>query len=453
MDSKRGFTSRLGFILSMAAFSIGIGNLWKFPYVVGNSGGGAFLLVYILMVLFVGIPVFLIELTLGRSSQLSPIAGMKKLTGKKKTGWTAIGWLGVVSIFLIVGYATMIVGAWTLGYLYKILTGELKGLDAAGMAEMFGKYSGSWGSIVFSLLCSILLLLCLNSGVKKGVERVCSILLPLLFIIMIALAIYANTLPGALDGLKWYLTPDFSKINASVISTAATQVFFSIGIGMLCAFVYGSYITKDTNLTQSVVITGVLDTCIAILAGLICTPALFAFNIEPTVGPSLIFVTLPQLFNAMGSFGNIFGAVFMLCVFFAGFTSVLGGEEALVATIADSTGMDRKKISMIVVGIVFVLSIFFTMSFGDTPLADFKILGLGFFDFADFIASGICLTLGSIVMLAFVLFKWGFKKFKDEANAGAVGKIKVYDWMRPYFCYALPVILIVVCYCIVRMYI
>lgn len=334
--------------MSMAAFSIGIGNLWKFPYVVGNNGGGAFLMVYLIIVLIIGVPAFLIELTLGRSSQLSPIGGMRKLEGKK-TGWSSIGWLGCVAIFIIVSYATMIVGGWTGGYIFKIVTGSLKGLTPDEIAGVFGSFCGDPIILVFAAFQALLLWLCLVSGVKKGVEKVCSILLPTLFVIMIILAIYANTLPGALDGLKWYVTPDFSAVTTDSIAAAATQVFFSIGIGMCCAFVYGSYIGKESNLTQSVTLTAVLDTLVAVLAGLICVPALFAFNIEPTAGPSLIFITLPQLFNAMGSFGTIFGALFMICVFFAGFTSILGGSEALVATICDSRGWGRKKAATVIV--------------------------------------------------------------------------------------------------------
>ncbi|MDO4554297.1 MAG: sodium-dependent transporter [Lachnospiraceae bacterium] len=453
MDNNRGFASRLGFIMSMAAFSIGVGNIWKFPYVVGNSGGGAFLIVYLAMVILVGYPTFLIEVGLGRSSGFSPIRGMQQLEKSKKTPWTMIGWLGALSVFIIVGYATMIVGGWTGGYIFKTISGSLQGLDADGISTAFSQYSGSNASLLFTLATYVLMWLCLNSGVKKGVEKVCSVLLPILFVIMIGLAIYSCVMPGGKEGLLWYIKPDFSKIDASVISAAATQVFFSIGIGMCCAFVYGSYISKDTNMTGSLALTALLDTTIAVLAGLICVPALFSFGIEPTTGPSLIFVTLPQLFNAMGSFGRIFGCLFMLCVYFAGFTSVLGGAESLVAILGDNTKRKRSQNCTIVVIALFILSIFFTRSFGTGFLSKIRILGMGLFDFGDFIASGICLTLGAILMLAYVLFRWGFDKFKEEINAGATGKIRIYDWMKPYFCIVLPIILIAVCYCIVRMYI
>lgn len=449
---KRGFASRLGFIMSMAAFCIGIGNLWKFPYVVGNNGGGAFLVVYLILVFLIGIPAFLIEVTLGRSAQLAPVVGMRRLEGKK-TPFSAVGWLASFAIYVINSFAIMIVGGWTGGYIIKTFSGAMKELNAEQVAAEFTAYSGSARSVCISIVEIVLLWLCLNGGIKKGVEKVCSVLLPLLLCIMIGLAVYSNLLPGAGEGLKWYLTPDFSKINLSVISAAATQVFFSIGIGMCCAFVYGSYFDREGDLPASLVTTALLDTFVAVLAGLLIVPALFSFGIEPTTGPALIFVTLPNLFNQMGGLGQIFGGCFMICVYFAGFTSLLGGSEALVANITDAFKCKRKYAATGVAAAQFLFSIVFTLSFGDGAVARFKALGLGFFDFADFLAEGLCLTAGTILMLMFVIFRWGFDRFLEEANRGAKGKIRVYGWMKPYFYFILPVLLIFVCYGIVRMYI
>ena len=451
MDNKRGFASRLGFIMSMAAFSIGIGNLWKFPYVVGNNGGGAFLLIYLLMVVLVGVPGFLIEITLGRSAQLSPISGMRRLEGKKKTPWIAIGIVGCAAIFIIVSYATTIVGGWTLGYILKVIDGSLSGLSAEEIANVFGGFSGNPKIMIYAAVEVLLLWICLVSGVKKGVEKICSILLPLLFVIMIGLAVYSNVLPGAFSGLMWYLTPDFSAVTASSIAAAATQVLFSIGIGMCCAYVYGSYITKNSNMVKSVALTAVLDTLVAVLAGLICVPALFAFGIEPTAGPSLIYITLPHLFNEMGSFGNVFGALFMLCVFFAGFTSILGGSEALVAVLCDSGKMKRKAAATLVVVAQFLFGFLFTLSFGGGVVSKFRALGMGLFDFFDFISSA-CLCLGALLMVLYVVFRWGFDKFREEANQGSSGVFRIRKWMKGYFCFVYPVVLVIVIYCIISGY-
>ena len=448
---KRGFSSSLGFLLSMAAFSIGIGNLWKFPYIVGANGGGAFLLVYLAIVLLVGIPGFLIELTLGRTSGLSPLKGMEKLEGGK-TGWSIIGVLGMFAIFTICSYATMIVGGWTGSYLVEIATGGLSQLDSAGIAEFFGAFAGSNTTIIFGALQAVLLWLCLCSGVKKGVEKVCSILLPTLFVILIVLAVYSNTLPGASEGLLWYLTPNMDNVSMNTVSAAACQVFYSIGMGQCGAFVYGSYIDKKTNLTKSVFTGAIMDTMCAVLAGLVIVPALFAFGIEPTAGPSLIFITLPHLFNAMGSFGTVFGMLFMICVFFAGFTSILGGSEGLVACICDKyENINRKTAATAICIAEFLFSILFVFSFRGGFFAEFTALGLGFFDFFDFLATA-AMGLGVMAMLCYVLFRWKFYKLQEEANAGATGKIRVYNWMKVYINYIYPLVMIFVLYCLFQSY-
>lgn len=452
MDNSRGFASKIGFIFSMAAFCIGIGNLWKFPYVVGASGGGAFLFVYLLIVLLVGIPMFLIEVTLGRSAQLSPIAGMNVLEGKK-TGWTIIGILEVIAIFGVCTFSGTVIGGWSLGYLWKAIDGSLVGLTPDEIGGVFGSFSGSNIVIVFSLINAVLLWACLTSGVKKGVEKVCSILMPTLLVTMILLAIYANTLDGAFEGLKWYLIPDFSKINVDVIGAAMAQVYFSVGIGMLVAFVYGSYCKKDQAMPGSLALTAVMDTSVAFLAGLICTPALFAFNMEPTAGPSLIFVTLPQLFNNMGGFGRVFGILFMLCVYAAGFSSMLGGCEALVASITDATKLTRKKAVVVVLVVLTLLAVFVTKSFDpESAISTWKFaFGFGLFDFIDFIAEGLCMPIAAVLLYFYAIWKWGFKKFQEEANMGSENaKFKIGNGLAFYFKYILPIFVILGAVAILR---
>ena len=454
MEQKRGFASRIGFIFSMAAFCIGIGNLWKFPYMVGNNGGGAFLLLYLAAVLLVGIPAFVIELTMGRKSRLSPIAGMRTLAGKEKTPWSVIGVLGCIAIFIMVSYAAMIVGGWTIGYIVKLISGSLSGLTPDELGAAFGSFTSQPINVVYSAIQVFLVWMCLCGGVKKGVEKVNSILMPVLLAIMIGLAAYSVCLPGAMEGLKWYLIPDFSKISMASVSAACVQVFYSIGVGMCCAYVYGSYFAPKGKLVGSAVTTAVMDTSVAVLAGLICVPALFVFGIEPTAGPSLIFVTLPNLFNSMGSFGLIFGLLFMICVFFAGFSSNIGGSEALVAVLCDAKpNWSRRKVSTIVCVAQFLFSILFILSFGGSAmLSNLKILNLGFFDFFDFVSS-LCLSLGTILMLAFLLFRWKFSGFMEAANEGSEGsKVKVYKWMKGYICYIYPIVLVVVFFFIMDVY-
>jgi len=449
--NRGGFASRIGFILSMAAFCIGIGNLWKFPYIVGNNGGGAFLIVYLILVIIIGIPAILIETTLGRTAQLSPAAGMRTLEGKNRTLWSCIGWMGTAAIFIICSYATMIVGGWAGGYIIKVVNGSMRNLGPEEIAGVFGEFAGSSWVIVLAAVQAVILWLCLCAGLKKGVEKVSKVLLPILLIIMIVLAVYANTLDGAFEGLKWYLTPDFSKVTLSTVAIAGMQIFYSIGIGQTGAFVYGSYISKKTNLVSSMSSTALLDTCVAVLAGLICVPALFAFSMEPTAGPSLIFITLPQLFNAMGGFGVAFGVLFMVCVYVAGFTSILGGSEAMVASLTDSKGIDRKKAATCIVIAEFLFSILFVMSFGTGKIAQISILNLGFFDFFDFVAS-FFMCLGAVAMFAYIATRWGFKKFQQEANEGATGKLRIHNWMKWYLWIVFPIVLLFIVYSIITSY-
>lgn len=456
MDNKikdRGFGSRIGYILSMAGFCIGVGNMWKFPYMVGANGGGAFLLCYIAMAIFVGIPLFLIEVQLGRSSQLSGISGMQKLTGKKGSFWNSIGWLGTVSGFIIGVYCLPLVGGWVLGYIFKIAGGSLRGMNNEQVIKAFADYSGSWNCVALTAVYAFFVWLIMNTGVKRGVEKLCKIAMPTLIVLLIGLAIYSNTLPGSRKGLLWYLTPDFSAITFNVLQAAAVQVFFSIGIGMCCGFVYGSYIKKDANMVGDTAGVAMLDTFVAILSGLVITPALFAFNIEPTSGSSLIFITLPQMFNAMSPVaGTLFGVLFLIAIFLAGTTTVVGFFEAVQTNLMDTLGWGRKKADLVTTVAAFVFALPATLSVGTGALSEVRLFGYGIFDFYDVISSAFGLTIGAVLMLLFVLFKWRFENFRREANLGAGRRIYIWVPMSTYYKFILPLLLALVVYGIIAAY-
>ena len=448
---RQGFGSRLGFILTMAGFCIGVGNLWKFPYMVGNNGGGAFLLVYLLLVIFLGIPAFAIEATLGRSSQASPIKGMRNLT-KKGSAWVLIGWCGIAALFMLTSYCVMVVGGWCLGYFGKILAGSMVGLDAEGIGAVFTEFAGGTSVFLYEIVLCVLLYFVIKRGVKDGVEMICKVLMPILFVTLIGLAVFSCTMDGAAPGIKWYLTPDFSAISPSVISAAASQVFLSIGVGMAVSFVYGSYLSKDANLFGNVTIAAILDTIVAVISGFIIIPALFTFNIEPTSGPSLIFVTLPNLFNQMPG-GRIFGAIFFLCVALAGFTTMVGQVEALTSTTIEMFNMDRKKSLIAVLVALFVFDIPITLSQGAGVLNNIQIIGYDIFTFVDFIASGLILNIGALLMIFFVAFKWGFKNFQKEANLGAeTATVRVQNWMAFMFKVVCPILMVIVFVAIFKSY-
>lgn len=455
MGQKRGFASRIGYIMTLAGFCIGISNMWKFPYMVGANGGGAFLLIYFICIIVIGFPMFILEQQLGRSSQLSGIAGMAKLAdGRKgKRFWVfSCGWLGVITVGTIAFYFWTILG-WNLGYIVKVAKGSLYGLSNDAIVQTFSDFSGSWACVGCSAVCAVLMWFILNTDVKKGVEKLCTYALPTLILLLIGLAIYSNTLPGSNVGLKWYLTPNFKDVDIfACIQAAAVQVFFSVGIGMACAFVYGSYIAKDSNLTGDATTAIVMDSAVAILSGLVCTPALFAFGIGPTAGPSLIFISLPQLFNAMGNIpGRIFGFVFLFAVFLACITSMAAVQEAMVANFGDRFGWSRKKSNTFIVAITFVGSILVTLNQGNGVLANLKVLGMDLFSLLDMIGSAFGLTLSSLSLLLFVVFVIGFDTFRKEANMGAK-RIRIGKWMKWHYQLLLPVFLLFVFYCILRMY-
>lgn len=453
METKRGFGSRFGHIMALAGFCIGIGNMWKFPYMVGANGGGVFLVIYIISVIFAGLPLFILEQQLGRSSRLSGIAGMSALAPKHKTFWSVTGgWFGVITIILIAGYFWTILG-WNIGYIFKVADGSFLGLNADSATQMFVDFSGSWGCVGCAAIAAVLCFLIMSTDFKKGVEKVCKIALPLLIVLMIGLACYSCSLPGAGKGVEWYLKPEFAGTDIlSVIQAAVVQVFYSVGVGMACAFVYGSYLKKEENLVGGSVTAVILDTCVAFLSGLVITPALFAFGIEPTAGPGLVFISLPQLFAAMGPVvGRIFGLVFMFAVFLACLTSMVAVLEAIIANLGDKFGWSRKRGRNFAVIFTFVLSIFVTLNQGTGVMSGATFFGMDLFSLLDMLASAFGLTLGAIFMTIFVIFVMKFDRFRKEANEGA-RVLRIGGWMKWYYNIIIPIILVFVFYCILRMY-
>ena len=293
----------------------------------------------------------------------------------------------------------------------------------------------------------------MGTDFQKGVEKLCKIAMPVLIILMIGLAIYSASLPGAFAGLKWYFKPVAEGLDVmAVIQAAVVQVFFSIGIGMSCAYVYGSYVTKDANMIGHSVGAAAMDTIVAILSGLVITPALFAFGIEPTAGPGLVFISLPQLFTAMGNVpGRIFGFLFLFAVFLACITSMAAVLESLVTNMSDRFGWSRKTGRNVMIGITFGISIIVTLNQGSGPLAGGWFFGYDLFSLLDMLASGFGLTLGAIFMVVYIIVGKRFDWFREEVNQGA-GKLRIGKWMKWYYYIVLPIILAFVFYCILHMY-
>jgi NSS family neurotransmitter:Na+ symporter len=439
MDKRESWGSRFGFIMAAAGFSIGLGNIWRFPYMVGTNGGGAFVFVYLLIIILIGIPLFTMEVGLGRKTQKSPVEGMRSLT-KKGSPWVSFGWLGVLAAFVILTYYIQIMG-WILAYLFKMLSGSLSGLNAEGYAKAFIDFTSNTGLVsIFTLACAIIIGLISAKGLEKGIEKACKIMMPTLFIMLIILAIRSLTLPGAIEGLKWYLKVDFSKINGDVLLAALGQCFFSVGIASGGAFIYGSYLKKESDIpTDAAIIVG-FDTLAALIAGIVIFPAIFALGLKPDAGSSLLFVTMSNLFSHLPA-GNLFGGMFFLLVFFAALSSALGYLEPIVTTGTEVFKMNRKKAVWVSLALIFIVGFPTIMAFG--PWKDIFIGGRNFFDFADYLSGNIMMPLGALVLSFYTLLVWKFDKFQEELNTGSE-KLKVYNWWGPLVKFLIPIALVII---------
>ena len=432
---RESWGSRFGFIMATAGFAIGLGAIWRFPYMVGVNGGGAFLIVYILISAIIGIPLFIAEVGLGRKTQLSLILGMRKLT-KKGSPWVGIGWLGALGSLVIMSYYVMILG-WMLAYCVKMITGQFNGQSVEQISSIYSNFISNPSQVIFFTLIMVIVLgIIVNKGLKNGIETSCKYLMPALLVILVILAIRSLILPGAFEGVKWYLTPDFSKINGQVILAALGQAFFAIGIGVAAAFVYGSYLDKkNSNVPSDASIIVIVNTLIAIIAGLVIFPAIFSFGMSPSEGPGLTFITMPNLFSKMAG-GQIFGIAFFTLVIIAGITSGIGYLEAIACTVGEAFNINRKKAIWGTLALIFLLSIPCILSQG--PWADFKILGRNIFDFMDWLSGNILMPLGALLISIYTAYKWKFENYKDEINIGTK-RFKIQKWWKPIIVYVIPV--------------
>lgn len=437
--------SRIGFILISAGCAIGLGNVWRFPYIVGEYGGAAFILVYLAFLLVFGLPIMTMEFSVGRASRQS-IAGSFKALEPKGTKWHLFGGVGMAGNYLLVMFYTVVTG-WMFAYFFKMLRGDFSGLDTAGVSAEFGNMtSNPWILTAFMVLTVVVGFGICSMGLQKGVEKITKVMMIALLLIISVLAIRSVTLPGAGEGLKYYLIPDFSKMEGrvgEVVFAALGQAFFTLSIGMGSMAIFGSYISRDRRLMGESVTIAALDTFVAIMAGLIIIPACFAYDIPAdTAGPSLIFETLPNIFNNMAG-GRLWGSLFFLFMIFAAMSTIIAVFENIVSCCMDMFGWSRKKAS--VINLVAVTALSMPCVLGFNVLAGFTPLGAGsnVLDLEDFIISNNILPLGSIVYVLFCTTKkgWGYDKFLAEANTGrGIGFPK---WLRVYVKYAIPVIILV----------
>lgn len=439
---REKFSSRLGFILISAGCAIGLGNVWRFPYISGKYGGAAFVLIYLFFLAILGLPIMVMEFAVGRASQKS-IATSFNVLEKKGSKWHVYRYFGMAGNYLLMMFYTTI-GGWMLQYVFKMAKGDFVGLNAEQISRVFGEVSTSKNSMIFWMFVIVVLgfLVC-SLGLQNGVEKITKVMMVVLLALMLVLAVRSCTLDGASEGLKFYLLPDFKKLTeynvTEVVFAAMGQAFFTLSLGIGALAIFGSYIGKERKLTGEAISITILDTFVAIVAGLIIFPACFAFGVDPGEGPGLVFVTLPNVFNAMAG-GRIWGTLFFLFMTFAALSTIIAVFQNIIAFAQDLWGWGLKKASLVNMIAVFVLSL--PCIFGMTIWSDFTILGKDIMGFEDFLVSNNLLPLGSLVYLMFCVsrYGWGWDNFLKEANTGA--GISFPKKIRFYLNYILPLIVL-----------
>lgn len=432
---REAWGSRMGFILAAAGSAVGLGNIWRFPYITGENGGGAFLIIYLFFTFFVGVSIMIAEFILGRNSKLSSVGAFKT----KDKRWTFVGFLGVLTPFLIMGYYPVI-GGWSLAYMVKSLTGMLNSPD---IGEFFGNLvSGTWEPLIWMLIYLAINAFIIARGIREGIEKASVVLMPTLLVLLVIIIIKSISLPGAAAGLEFLLKPDFSQVRPSSFLVALGQAFFSLSLAMGIMTTYASYLGKEESLPQNALIISGMDFTVALMAGLAIFPALFAFNLEPGQGPGLVFVVVPMIFQQMGAVGPIFSFLFFAALMVAALTSSMSLLEVVVSYFIDERGMTRKKATTIASSAMFIICIFASLSQG--PMAGNTIFGLGVLDFLDTITDKIFLAVGGALISVFIGWRMDKKILYDEfTNHGktATGFFNIWYTLVKY---VLPILIAVV---------
>lgn len=426
MKERENWSARLSFIIATIGFSVGMGNIWRFPYLVGKYGGGVFLLFYLLIVLLIGIPLFSIEITLGKATGKDPVGAYKILA--PKSFWYLNGYLNVITVILLAGYICPILGT-IFAYIFKTAAGDFSGLSSEQITNYFNAFFSNSSEVLFWTIITIgILVFILRRGLNKGIETANKIMIPLLFIIIVILMVRALTLPGASEGLAFYLKPDFAKFTWEGVLAAIGQSFFSIGVAMASGLVYGSYLPKNSkHIISNTSIIALSDTLIAFMAGLIIFPSIFAFSLDPAAGTGLTFITMPNVFNQMPA-GNLFGTLFYILFFLAATSSYIGFFEAIIACLRDQYKIPRSK-GVWYVGLgVFIIAV---VSASSTT----------FFNLTDYMANNIFLIMGAILMAIFVGWVWKIPNFAKEAGIKSEKSLILWSFLIKYLA---PVVLVII---------
>ena len=446
MEQREQLGSRLGFILLSAGCAIGIGNVWKFPYMVGQYGGGAFVLIYLFFLVILGIPVMTMEFAMGRAGQRSPARLYQQLE-PKGSKWHLHGYVAMAGNYILMMFYTSVAG-WMLDYFVRTAGGQFVGADTDGVAAQFSQMLGDpLRMTLFMGIIVVLGFLVCSFSLQKGLERITKWMMVALLVIMVVLAINSVCTVGGSQGLRFYLVPDLARMKkvgiGNVVAGAMNQAFFTLSLGIGAMAIFGSYIGKERALMGESARVAALDTLVALCSGLIIFPACFAYGVQPDSGPSLIFITLPNIFNHM-PLGRVWGSLFFVFMSFAAFSTVLVVFENIVSCTMDLSGWSRKKACLFNGILMLLLSMPCVLGFN--VLSKFQPLGpgTGVLDLEDFVVSNLLLPLGSLIFIFFCTsrYGWGWKNFTKEANTGK--GLKVQRWMRGYMCYVLPVLVAVI---------
>jgi neurotransmitter:Na+ symporter, NSS family len=436
MQARENWGSRFGFIMAAAGSAVGLGNIWRFPYMAGANGGSAFILIYLVFVFVIGLSVMIAEFAVGRRTSLAAVGAYKSYSNR----WTFAGVLGVVSAFFIMGFYP-VVGGWALAYVFKSLTGLLANADAIG--DTFGAFITSpTEPLIWFIIFLAMNIVIVAKGISGGIEKAGKILMPTLFVLLILIAMRSITLPGASAGLDFLFTPDFSEVTGQTFLAALGQAFFSLSLGMGCMITYGSYLSKSEKLPNNALIVTALDTGVALLAGIAIFPALFAFGMEPAAGPGLVFVVVPIIFSQMGAIGTLFAAIFFIALTVAALTSSVSLMEVVAAYLIDQRQMERKK-AVYGTGVIMVITgILSSLSLG--VMSGVTFLGVGVFDFFDILTDKIFLAIGGMLLAIFV--GWVVKKedLEDELTNGGTLKFGLFTVWYNIVKYVIPVAVAIV---------
>ncbi|MEE0710341.1 MAG: sodium-dependent transporter [Gemmiger sp.] len=447
--TRERFASRLGFILVSAGCAIGIGNVWKFPWMAGANGGGIFVLFYLLFLIIMGVPVLTMELAVGRASRQSAVRGYKSLE-PKGSKWHVHGWFCIIGCCLLMMYYTTVAG-WMLDYFYKFATGAFEGMENSAVDGVFSAMLANPGEMtIFMAIITLGGFLVCSFGLQKGLERISKWMMLALLLLIVVLAVNSVMLEGGKEGLAFYLLPDIERATevglGNVITAAMNQAFFTLSLGIAAMEIFGSYMTKEHTLPGEAVRICALDTFVALMSGLIIFPACFAFGVQPDAGPPLIFITLPRVFvNMVG--GRVWGALFFLFMTFASFTTVLAVFENIMASCIDCFGWTRKKATVICCLFILLASIPCVLGYNlwyfSVPLPNAP-SGGQILDIEDFIVSNLLLPIGSLVYLLFCVSRWGwgYDKYMEECNTGS--GLRMPRAFKPYFQFVLPILIVVI---------